>query len=184
MVYEPGPEKQPTLKTRMLMLSLVEHLGRMAVKTCLATEKTCPTNIYAAFSPRSGGAVTMVSCYWQGYCPEPTQWGCGGGQVEALTSRGELRSGETEALLLCEGLGGETAAWMTTVSSHPCPSPRWSCGKKTKDILANQWEHADKNYAPYFAVSPLGPVKKRMTNYSIKLMTFITNLKEGDVSLA
>ena len=115
----------------------------MAVKTCLATEKTCPTNIYAAFSPRSGGAVTMVSRYWQGYCPEPTQWGCGGGQVEALTSRGELRSGETEALLLCEGLGGETVARMTTVFSHPCPSPRWSCGKKTKDILANQWEHAE-----------------------------------------
>ena len=95
----------------------------MAVITmCLATEKTCSTNIYAACSPRSGGAVTVVSCYWQGSCPEPTQWGCGGGQVEALTSRGNLRSGETEALVLCEGLGGETVAWVTTVYRHPCPS--------------------------------------------------------------
>merc|ERR1712098_232446 len=99
---------------------------RMAVMTwCLAIEKTCPTNIYAAFSPRSGGAVTMVSCYWQGSYPEPTQWGCGGGRVEALLSGGGLRSGEAEANILCEGLGGETTARVTTIYRH-----RWSCGRK------------------------------------------------------
>merc|ERR1712112_669495 len=100
---------------------------------CLATEKTCSKNIYAAFSPRSGGAVTVVFCYWQGSFPEPTQWGCGGEQVEALTSRGELRSGETEAVIkVCEGLGGETVARETTIHRHPCPSPLWLCGRKMK----------------------------------------------------
>merc|ERR1712025_1287552 len=72
---------------------------RMAVMTwCLAIEKTCPKNIYAAISPR-----------------------CGGGQVEALLSGGGLRSGEAEANILCEGLGGETTARVTTIYRHPCP---------------------------------------------------------------
>merc|ERR1712098_429811 len=131
---------------------------RMAVMTwCLAIEKTCPTNIYAAFSPRSGGAVTMVSCYWQGSYPEPTQWGCGGGQVEALLSGGGLRSGEAEANILCEGLGGETTARVTTIYRHPCPSPLWLCGRKMKGSRAKQWGNADKNYEPYFTVVTARP---------------------------
>ena len=130
---------------------------RMAVMTwCLAIEKTCPTNIYAAFSPRSGGAVTMVSCYWQGRYPEPTQWGCGGGQVEALLSGGGLRSCETEALILCEGLGGETMARVTTIYRHPCPPHGGHLEGKMKDSPATVG-NADKNYEPYFAVSSARP---------------------------
>ena len=124
---------------------------------CLAIEKTCPTNIYAAFSPRSGGAVTMVSCYWQGSYPEPTQWGCGGGQVEALLSGGGLRSGEAEANILCEGLGGETTARVTTIYRHPCPPHGGHVEGKTMDSPAIQWEYAEKNYAPYSAVSSARP---------------------------
>ena len=124
---------------------------------CLAIEKTCPKNIYATFSPRSGGAVTMVSCYWQGSFPEPTQWGCGGGQVEALLSGGGLRYSETEALILCEGLGGETMARVTTIYRHPCPSPLWLCGRKMKGSRTKQWGNADKNYEPYFTVFSARP---------------------------
>ena len=122
----------------------------------MAIEKTCPKNIYAAFSPRSGGAVTMVSCYWQGRFPEPTQWGCGGGQVEALLSGGGLRSGEAEANILCEGLGGETTARVTTIYRHPCPPHDGHVEGKMKGSPATVG-NADKNYEPYFAVSSARP---------------------------
>ena len=150
---------------------------------CLAIEKTCPTNIYAAFSPRSGGAVTMVSCYWQGSFPEPTQWGCGGGQVEALLSGGGLRSCETEALILCEGLGGETVARVTTIFRHSCPSPPWSCGRMTTGPPTHRGR-SRQELRTYSTASSARPCGLDVTNYSCKQMAFITNLKEGDVSLA
>merc|ERR1712098_976130 len=89
-----------------------------------------------------------------------TQWGCGGGQVEALLSGGGLRSCETEALIMCEGLGGETTARVTTIYRHPCPSPLWSCGRKMKDSPVKQREYADKNYEPFFAVFSARPCKE------------------------
>ena len=137
-------------------------------------------------APKPGGA-RLVVCYWQGdilkMCPEPTQRGRGGGQVYTLTSDGGLRSGETEALILYEGLGGETVARVTTIFRHSCPSPPWSCGRKTTGSPTHRGR-SRQELRTYSTASSARPCGLDVTNYSCKQMAFITNLKEGDVSLA
>ena len=89
-------------------------------------------------APKPGGAVTGTVLLLAGRRPEPTQRGRGGGQVDTLTSDGDLRFGKTEAPTLYEGLGGETVARVTTVFRHSCPSPRWSCRRKTTGSPTHQ----------------------------------------------
>ena len=104
---KPGPA-QPTLRTsRKQMLTrrlfFLKDGSRGGIFRRLG--KACSDNMYAAFIPKPGGAVTG-SCYRQGCCPEPTQRGRGGGHVMTLTSCGGLQLGKTEAEATVTRVGG------------------------------------------------------------------------------
>ena len=73
----------------------------MAVMAVMSDDcgKPAPTMFSLYVSPEPGGAVPGTVLLLAERCPEPTQRGCSGGQVC-----------EIEALILYEGLGGETVA--------------------------------------------------------------------------
>ena len=141
---------------------------------------------YAAFSSKPGGAVTGIVLLLAGRCPEPTQRRRRGGQVATLTPDGDLRYGETDALLYRRGLGGERQARDDGESTPPSlPFPATDVLQvKTRLFLlpGGRMPMELRTLTPHFL--PLGTVEKWMTIYSDKQMTFIFNLKEGDVSLA
>jgi len=157
----------------------------MAVLTELSDNwgKPAPTMFTLHVAPEPGGAVTGTVLQLAGRRPEPTQRGCSGGQVDTLTSNGDQQFGETEALTLYEGLGGETVARVTTIFRHSCPSPPWSCGRMTTGPPTHRGR-SRQELRTYSTASSARPCGSDVTNYSCKQMAFITNLKEGDVSLA
>ena len=130
----------------------------MAVLTELSDDwgKPVPTMFTLHVAPEPGGAVTGTVLQLAGQRPEPTQRGCSGGQVDTLTSNGDQQFGETEALILYEGLGGD-------------------CGT------------SDDRISPFLPLPTMVMWKNdNGISYSLssKQMALITNLKEGDVSLA
>ena len=111
---------------------------------------------YAAFSSKPGGAVTGIVLLLAGRCPEPTQRRRRGGQVATLTPDGDLRYGETDALLYCRGLGGERQARDDGDSGPPSlPFPATDVQKVEDKAVPTIFSVGEcrQNYAPYSTLS-------------------------------